>query len=537
VGEVLDNGLEYDKKPLADPLEPEYDGGSMTKAKFYWNDGKPSINSFAHGQIKYSFKRFQKAELPKKDARKLRLVSSSDLVLTPPRWVIKNHLEKEVTAEIYGASGTMKTFIVMDMGLSISTGRDWHGCKVEKSPVIYICGEGKANIKKRIEAWEKLHGIRAPGFYVSTCAARMLDEDSIEEIKDAVNQIALKEGQPGLLIIDTLNRNFGQGDENSTQDMTQYIQAVDNLKDSLKCTVLTVHHTGLGDATRGRGSSVLRGAMDFEYIVEKTGGDIEDQILTLTCTKAKDFDAPRPRAFRPVLIDLGLLDEDMRPVTSLALELSDEQPAKKRKKLSLPNQIALDALKALTVHGEDASETAWRQECYARGISTADKPDAQRKAFSRARTVLIENFYIQTRDEKYWLCRSKKDSDQPGQTGQAGQAGHVRTCPGLSTIGRPDGPDKTLKGCPVCPPMDAFIENEKGQSGDPAFQDFNETVTLRTPVPEKPVPPLPDVLSIPEVEPWGLSGNDLALVDEKDIGLTDAVYELDDQEDDDAIYI
>jgi phage/plasmid-associated DNA primase len=40
---------------MCDPFEPDYDGGSKTKAKFYWNKGNnPIINSQAHGGIKYS---------------------------------------------------------------------------------------------------------------------------------------------------------------------------------------------------------------------------------------------------------------------------------------------------------------------------------------------------------------------------------------------------------------------------------------------------------------------------------------------------
>ena len=51
VKEVIDNPTIYDKKSLADPIEgTEY--GSTT-AMFYWNDGKPIINSNAHGGQKY----------------------------------------------------------------------------------------------------------------------------------------------------------------------------------------------------------------------------------------------------------------------------------------------------------------------------------------------------------------------------------------------------------------------------------------------------------------------------------------------------
>ncbi|MGZ4956192.1 MAG: hypothetical protein ACXV8Q_13885, partial [Methylobacter sp.] len=48
VDEVLANPKAFDGKALADPLEGHAYG--KTTAKFYWNDGKPVINSLAHGQ-------------------------------------------------------------------------------------------------------------------------------------------------------------------------------------------------------------------------------------------------------------------------------------------------------------------------------------------------------------------------------------------------------------------------------------------------------------------------------------------------------
>ncbi|MCI5132351.1 MAG: hypothetical protein D3904_12740, partial [Candidatus Electrothrix sp. EH2] len=60
---VLDNGPEFDNKNCADPLEPEYDGGSKSKAVFYWNEGQtPLIFSHAHGGITYQFERYSEEE-------------------------------------------------------------------------------------------------------------------------------------------------------------------------------------------------------------------------------------------------------------------------------------------------------------------------------------------------------------------------------------------------------------------------------------------------------------------------------------------
>jgi P4 family phage/plasmid primase-like protien len=55
VGTVLSSPEEYDGKALADPIEGGVYG--RTTAKFWWNDpkndGKPCVNSFAHGGAKY----------------------------------------------------------------------------------------------------------------------------------------------------------------------------------------------------------------------------------------------------------------------------------------------------------------------------------------------------------------------------------------------------------------------------------------------------------------------------------------------------
>ncbi len=144
VKEVLDDGTSYDGMSLADVLEPEYDGSSMTKARFYWNDGKnPIIHSYAHGGIKYKFKRFKAI-----NGRKFKFTSASDLIVTPPDWLIKNYLEKKTTSTFFGAPASMKTFIVIDMGLSIASGKDWHGNKVNKGQCYTSAVRGNQGSRK-----------------------------------------------------------------------------------------------------------------------------------------------------------------------------------------------------------------------------------------------------------------------------------------------------------------------------------------------------------------------------------------------------
>jgi hypothetical protein len=54
IADLLANPTKFNNCTLADPYDPDYDGGSKTKARFYWNNGvNPIINSQAHGGIVY----------------------------------------------------------------------------------------------------------------------------------------------------------------------------------------------------------------------------------------------------------------------------------------------------------------------------------------------------------------------------------------------------------------------------------------------------------------------------------------------------
>ena len=72
-----------------------------------------------------------------------------------------------------------------------------------------------------------------------------------------------------MIIIDTLARNFGAGNENSTEDMNAFVERVDDLKNTFNSCICLVHHTGHGSSNRARGSSVLPAAVDWEYKVSR----------------------------------------------------------------------------------------------------------------------------------------------------------------------------------------------------------------------------------------------------------------------------
>lgn len=77
-----------------------------------------------------------------------------------------------------------------------------------------------------------------------------------------MDALAVECGKPQLIVVDTLARNFGEGDENNTADMNAFVAAMDDLRSRYPgSTVLVVHHTGHAEKGRSRGSMAFKGAL------------------------------------------------------------------------------------------------------------------------------------------------------------------------------------------------------------------------------------------------------------------------------------
>lgn len=363
--------------------------------------------------------------------KKFEFVPVGQMIQEPPKanWLIKKYMDKGALVVLFGDPGCMKSFLVIDVGLSIATNQEWHGNHIAKQgPVLYIAGEGFEGISRRLFAWSIFHkmDLSRVQFFVSTTAAQFLDEKSAIEVENAVNDIYVKHGPPALVIVDTLNRNYGPGDENSGQDMTIFINKMFGLINIYGCTVLVVHHSGTVAKDRARGSCVLRGAADWEYGLKKD----KDRII-LTSTKTKDYAPPASLTFNHKIIELeGWHDDDGEIMTSCVLQSDNKVSVQKVKPLNGSAKKALESLTNLIQESkiEKISIKEWREIAYHSGISSSENPDTRKKAFQRAREELCDLGYIEIDSEYCWL---KRDTGQVGTNvghvpfSKEGQTGHV----------------------------------------------------------------------------------------------------------------
>ena len=218
------------------------------------------------------------------------LISIEDMEanIKEPEWLIDKILERETIGSIFGSPKSGKSLISLSMMLAIASGKEWFGHSVKQTPVVLFCGEGERSMHKRILAWAKYNEVDLKGkpFRMSNRPARILDDEDFVLIMQTLQTTYDELGDIGCVCIDTLQRNWGGGDENSSSDMGKFIQRIDQIKYEFKCCVALIHHTGhVGGGGRARGSSVLPSSVDFEFKVDRKDGGDEDPRMYTTITQ------------------------------------------------------------------------------------------------------------------------------------------------------------------------------------------------------------------------------------------------------------
>lgn len=219
---------------------------------------------------------------------------------------------------LYGLPGGGKTFFAQSAGYQISIGKNLlDGAKhIEQGKVLYVSGEGRSGLGKRAHALVDSHGVMPKDFSFVTEGIDLLDHNSRARFVDLVGQM-----KPSLVVLDTLARTIGGGDENSASDMGKYIAAVDAIRDASGGSVLIVHHSNKSDARNERGSSALRGAADVMINCVK---DRHSGVVTLRCEKSKDS-AP----FHPIHLRLEEVQLSAYPGETSCVLVPSDAPVRK----------------------------------------------------------------------------------------------------------------------------------------------------------------------------------------------------------------
>lgn len=269
---------------------------------------------------------------------RFKLLSGADLSNAPPmRWMVRGVLPLEGLAALFGASGSGKSFLMLDIASAVADGEcEWFGRRITQAPVTYVCLEGEAGMGKRAKAWSLHHNKPVPDALRFITQPFDLLSDDVPELAKAITA----GGAGGLVIIDTLNRAAPGADENSSVDMGNLIAASKRLQSLVGGLVLLVHHTGK-DTTKGlRGHSSLYAALDGAIEVTQT-----DTRRAWCVAKSKDDVTGDAHPFKLHIVPVGT-DDEGEEVTSCVTVPDESAEANKAKRSTLgANQkIARDVL-------------------------------------------------------------------------------------------------------------------------------------------------------------------------------------------------
>jgi len=226
-------------------------------------------------------------------------------------WLIKELLPALGIGALYGPSGSGKSFLVIDLLMALCLGIDWFGYKINKKhTVVYLALEGGGGIKNRIAAYLKHNAITEPDNFFTIIDAF----DIRREAGDLIE--AIRELNPSVVVIDTLNQSAAGCDENSNVDMSLIVARAKLISDAIKGLVLLVHHTGK-DASKGlRGHSSLNAALDIAIEVQN---ETHKTPRLFKISKSKDGACSDGTAFKLKNIDLGT-DADGDAISSCIVE-------------------------------------------------------------------------------------------------------------------------------------------------------------------------------------------------------------------------
>jgi hypothetical protein len=358
--------------------------------------------------------------------RELELVHFDDVTTKlDQQWLVRGLIQPEQITVAFGPPGCGKTFLCLDIGLHVAAGEEWCGRRTSEGWVIYLAAEAGRSIRNRIAAWKLSRGhdrsrrirFAAVTSPVDLCHARTGDLSRlITTIRGAVGEEPV-----ALIIIDTVSRVLGGGDENSSEDMGALFGSLDQLRDKLRCHVLAIHHCGKDAARGSRGHSLLKGNVDTEIEVTR---DSSTRVSTAEVTKQREGEEGEKVSFRLRQVELGRNNDD-EPVTSCIVEAIDTLPPNRRGQPGGQAGIAFRQLRnALSDHGKQPPNnreypggtksivplSLWRTYCEQGGLASGDNNETKKKAWQRAKDRLLSDGYIGIWKETVWVA-----CDEQGQ--------------------------------------------------------------------------------------------------------------------------
>ena len=318
-------------------------------------------------------------------------------------WHIKGVLPNADLIVLYGASGSGKSFVVLDMIGAVARGKLWQGCRVKKARVVMIAAEGSGGVGKRIRAYCKHYGLKEADLDIGIIRVppNVIEDVDVQELVNVLTAVGAD-----VFVIDTLAQVTPGANENSGEDMGQAIRNIRLITDATGATALVVHHAGKDTSRGARGWSGIRAAADAEIEISRN-----DAGHLISITKMKDGDDSQQWGFRLDRVEVGI-DDDGDIETSCVVEYV-EAPPKRVKSNEPKGKVQATIMERARHCGAGTPEGALMQDVIDASVGMIPfdpvqaegekKPrDQRRGSVTRAVTSLCNQGFLITRNDRLY---------------------------------------------------------------------------------------------------------------------------------------
>ncbi len=291
-----------------------------------------------------------------------------------PRWLIDQLWGAGAVGVIGGAPKCSKTWLALDMSLSVATGTtclDRYAVPEPGPVLIYLAEDSLAMVRERVEGIARHRGVNldeVPLHVITAPVLRLDREPHRTQLRETAKQL-----RPRLLLLDPLVRLHGI-DENHAGEVAELLAYFRSLQRELDLSVVLVHHTrknAAGGAAAGlglRGSSDIHAFGDSNLYLRRSGDRLmlssEHRAAAAARSVYLDLVATDKTTHLAVSGDVGV--EKRRDIQKRVLDLLGENAvltrAKLRELLSVKNERLGDALEALQLAGRiRRTPTGWQR--------------------------------------------------------------------------------------------------------------------------------------------------------------------------------
>lgn len=360
--------------------------------------------------------------------------------LTIPKsiWLVKPFFPARGLVGLIGPSGGKKTYLALDLALSVATGQQFLGEYQIARPggVLWLSPEGREDQPMRILAWCRKHGVDSETvmkriYIMETTPALPANGWRILEAARRIPDLRL-------IVVDPLVEFLSGQDENNNALIASVLASIQHVVDTLGVLVLVTHHTG-HNQDRGRGGSAFRGKLDREFLIKVESPDS----FTLVPTKIRGYGFPPTINIAFELVETGhVTEEENEPIVAGVLsyqgtKLHDDET--KSQKLG-DNQASIMDWITRRLEEKDSPPKEEEAREYFKHVWGRDKAQ---KCFTRTLKALIERglvfreegfLYTQT----YLAIKARTQAKAQTQAQQQFEQEKKPTSPPSSEDGPPD---------------------------------------------------------------------------------------------------